>query len=378
MSLNKRYASSLATGLAMVLVQGTATAASIEAGNTRLTLGGYIKLDAMVTAYDARPGASLEPLGRDYYAGPRSVPLDDGSGSIKVTDFHAKQTRFFIKTQTQLDNAVTLGSYLELDFQNSSQGNETISNSAAPRLRQAYLTYGNWLFGQTWSTFQNVGALPETLDFIGPTESTIFIRQPMLRYSAGGLQVALENPETRVDSTTDDDVIPDIVLRWNGGAGSLKWSAAGLLRVLESQDGDAGADDSAVAGGISLSAKWLLQRDDVKFMVTAGSGLGRYLGVIANLDGTVDANGEIDPIDSWAGFVAYRHHWGDTTRSSIVLGHFNGDGDIARASSVHVNFLYSPVKNLTTGLELMHAMRENADGAEGAFTRLQFSAKLAF
>ncbi|WP_348672848.1 DcaP family trimeric outer membrane transporter [uncultured Abyssibacter sp.] len=349
---------------------------SMTVGKTTVTVKGYIKLDAMVTDYDAYPTASLEPLGRDYYAGPRSVPLDDGSGGVTVYDMHAKQTRLIVGTETPLENGETVKTHLEVDFNNSDAGNETISNSYQPRLRQAFITYGNWLFGQTWSTFQNVGALPETLDFIGPAESTVFIRQPMVRYTAGNFQIAVENPESRIagDTTTDDNTLPDVALRWNAGPLVL----AGLIRSVESQD-PAGVDDSAVGGGVSVSGKFKVgARDDLKFMATAGSGLGRYVGVISNFDANVDAGGDIDLIDSTAGYIAYRHFWTPKTRSSLVYGMFDGDGDVETASSVHVNLLHSVTPSLTTGIEFMHAEREMATGAEGAFDRVQFSAKYAY
>ncbi|MBB87699.1 MAG: porin [Xanthomonadales bacterium] len=348
---------------------------SLQVGSTTVSIKGYIKLDAMITDYEARPAASLEPLGRDYYVGPRGVPLDDGSGGVTLYDMHAKQTRLIVGTATALDNGQTIKTHLEVDFQNSDAGNESISNSYQPRLRQAYFTYGNWLFGQAWSTFQNVGALPETLDFIGPTESTVFIRQPMVRYTAGAVQIALENPESRIagDGTTDDNSLPDIALRWNVGPLVI----AGLLRSIESQD-PGGVDDSVVGGGVSVSGKFAVGRDDIKFMATTGTGLGRYLGVLANFDAEVDGNGDLEAIDSTAAFLAYRHFWTSKTRSSLVYGFFDGDGDVESASSIHVNLLHSLTSSLTTGIELMHAEREMATGAEGAMDRLQFSAKYAF
>ena len=93
-----------------------------------------------------------------------------------------------------MDNGSKLGTFIEMDFLVSGQGNETVSNSYSPRLRHAFITYDKWLFGQTWMTFFNVGALPENLDFVGPTEATIFGRQPMIRYTSGGLQLALGKP----------------------------------------------------------------------------------------------------------------------------------------------------------------------------------------
>ncbi|KTF07689.1 porin [marine sediment metagenome] len=52
--------------------------------------------------------------------------------------------------------------------------------------------------GQTWTTFMDVGSLPESLDFIGTTDGITFARQVMVRYTNGGLQLALENPESTI------------------------------------------------------------------------------------------------------------------------------------------------------------------------------------
>ena len=85
-----------------------------------------------------------------------------------------------------------------MDFFLSPGVNERVCNSYYPRLRHAFITYNNWLFGQTWMTFYNVGSIPENLDFVGPTESTIFGRQAQVRYTRGPWQFSLENPETTI------------------------------------------------------------------------------------------------------------------------------------------------------------------------------------
>ncbi len=366
-----------AAGLA--LAAPTASAATVDIGNTQLTVGGYIKLDAMFTQSDGE----ISGAARDYYRGARlGIPTDDPSGEGKtVFDMHAKQTRFNFKTVTDIEGQ-KVTSFIEMDFMESGQGNELVSNSSSPRIRHAFLSYGNWLMGQTWSTFFNVGALPETIDFIGPAESTVFIRQPQIRYTSGNFQVAVENPQSRVtlqDGSVlneDDNTVPDIALRMNLGPIVV----AGLVRNISVQDA-AGTDESKVGGGLSLSGKFAFGKDDLKFMVTAGSGLGRYVGVIGNEDGRVLADGSIETNDLVAGFVAYRHQWNDKARSSIVFGAFSGDedaGGLDTASSIHVNYLYSPVKPLTVGVELINAQKKNFDDSEGAFTRLQFGAKLAF
>ena len=49
-----------------------------------------------------------------------------------------------------------------------------------------------------------------------------------------------------------------------------------------------------------------------------------------------------------------------------------------KAASISANLLYSPVPELTFGVELMHAIREFEDGTDGSMDRLQFSARYNF
>ena len=148
-------------------------------GNTEVFFGGYVKLDASIT--DFTDGElPTNSLGRDFYI-PSLIPVG-GEDTDPVFDFNPRETRYFFGFKTK-NGGHEIGGKIELDFQVTNDGNERVSNSFAPRMRQAFVTIDNWLFGQTWSTFQDVSALPDNLDFIGPTEGTVFIRQPMIRPS---------------------------------------------------------------------------------------------------------------------------------------------------------------------------------------------------
>ena len=61
-------------------------------------------------------------------------------------------------------------------------GNESVSNSNGLRVRHAYGTLGGLLAGQTWTTFSDVAAYPETVDFGGPV-GVIFARQAQVRWT---------------------------------------------------------------------------------------------------------------------------------------------------------------------------------------------------
>jgi hypothetical protein len=347
--------------------------------------GGFVKLDTMYSDYSA---GSYSGAGRDFYI-PGTIPVGDGEGETYL-DFHIKESRINFKSAHNLDSGAKMTTMLEFDFQLSGQGNERVSNSWSPRVRHAFFTYNKWLFGQTWMTFFNVGALPENLDFVGPAESTIFGRQAMIRYTTGNWQFALENPETTITPyggggriVADDNRIPDMVARWKMGS----FTVAGILRELRYENNAAGIDDSTSGYGISLSGKHKIgERDDFRWMATAGKGLGRYVGLNTANGAVLDADGNLDAIETTSVFGSYRHFWGPKWRSNLTLGYLSVDNDTALtgtgvtsdASSLHINLIYSPVPRMDFGIEFMHANREIESGADGDLDRLQFSAKYAY
>ncbi|ALT00394.1 porin [Lacimicrobium alkaliphilum] len=329
-------------------------------------------------------------IGRDFYI-PGLTPVG-GEDEGTAFDMHARQTRFNFSSNTTLSNGKALKATIELDFMATPNGDERVSNSYSPRMRIATIEYDGWLFGQTWSTFQDVSVLPETLDFIGATDGTIFVRQAMVRYSAGGLSVALENPETTVTPfggggriVADDNGVPDLVLRYTLKQDWGHISAATLIRQLAYDDGNA-IDSTETAAALSVSAKVNLGRNDVRMMFNTGAGMGRYLGINAANGAVLNASGELESIDSSGGLIAYRHLWSEQWRSTLSYSWFSADNDTALTGmgvtestrSVRVNAIYSPSKELSFGVEYAHAQRDVENGLEGDMDRLQFSAKYAF
>ena len=184
-----RYAALLST-----LSLSTLTTASVL-DDTKVNFSGYLKADALISQYsDGTLGAGN--FGRDFYI-PSLTPVGGAEENTQF-DAHIRQSRFRFTTNTALDSGEKLTGVLEFDFQTTVDGNERVSNSYTPRVRHAFIQYNNWLIGQTWSTFQDTSALPETLDFVGVTDGTIFVRQTMVRYSANGFAIALENPESTI------------------------------------------------------------------------------------------------------------------------------------------------------------------------------------
>lgn len=373
---------------------------------TRFQYGGYIQLDLLASDYSE--GKPTNGLIEDFMV-PSLIPVEPVSGkgdSYQSTNMHAKTSRFYFTTST--DTGVgNVATRLELDFILSGQGDERISNSWSSRMRHAFI---NWnyapdkalLVGQTWSTFFNVSALPDVQDFVGPV-GTIFDRQPMIRWTMGGLQLAAENPLTRLNRDIDgslntsfdqfDEGIPDLVARYNGKAGNLGWSIAGIARELTYEDRPSsstkGDSDSLFVYGLSLSGKWNFGADDLRFMFNYGDGLGRYMGLNSFNDGYINDRGEIKSIDQWGGFLAYRHQWAPQWRSNLALSVSGADnpgiGEFSLASSlakkyqsIHANLQYLPAPNMVIGGAVIWAQKELEDGRDGDLSRLQFSVKYGF
>lgn len=371
------------TGLAV----SPAHAATV--GNTEFTVGGYLKLDAMVTQTSG--GQIATGIGREFYV-PSLTPTGSSDESANL-DMHARQTRLFTKSSTTLSNGEKVTGYFEIDFMSTAGGDERITNGYSPELRHAVFTYGKWTMGQTWSTYMDTAVLPDSLDFIGNTDGAVFVRQPQVRYTRGSFQFAVENPQTTVTPNgggtrvvTDDNGVPDLVARYNrsGDWGSL--SAMVLARELSYEDSTKAINDNTIGYGIGLNAKINLpNKDDLRLTVNHGEGLGRYVALNTSNDAVVTAGKDIEAIGVTAVAAAYKHNWNAQWRSSLVLARLMVDNESAAGTaapkvsqSVSVNLIKQVADKLSVGVEARHANLELESGADGDLNRLQFSAKYDF
>ena len=158
---------------------------------------------------------------------------------------------------------------------------------------------------------------------------------------------------------------------------------AGLLRELTHET--ATIDDSTWAGSLSLSGKFNFGKDDIRWMALYGN-LGRYVGLNFATDAVLDANGKIDSLDGYAGFIAYRHMWTGKLRSTFTysLQEYDYDSILGNSaanktsSSWNVNLFYSPFPKLDIGAEYRQATAERENGADGDLDRLQLTTKYSF
>lgn len=307
---------------------------ALAATETEYELGGFLKANAR------------------YVDGTIAFqPSWNGDGTIqeeaKRTQFGAQESRFNLK----LTRGEITG-FAEIDFVGSTQGNPVISNSYSPRLRHAMIQYREFTAGQTWSTLVNTSTFAETADLGGPLVGQAMVRQALLRYQTEHWQIALENPYTygtQANDTqeernwieTDNDYIPDAIVRYDqqGSWGNL--SLSGLVRYLDP------ADTAQLGLGGSLAAKInTFGKDDLRFQLHYGN-LGRYVGTDAAKD---IIQGEIETTSS--AMIAYRHFWSETTRSTVFYGRSRTEVEQTDRAHFGINLFTSLTPGLKVGVEL--------------------------
>ena len=361
---------------------------------TRFSYGGFIKLDAMVT--DTTDGEIADgSVGRMFYL-PSSIPVG-GADEAQDTDMGAQFSRFWFSADSETEGGHKLKGYLEFDLfgGGSINGNEIATNTYGVTVRHAYVTFNNWLAGETWSNFQDVASLPDAVDFIGPTEGSVFVRQAQVRYTKGPWSFSIENPETTITPyrnvgariSSDDNLMPDLTARWQKKGDWGHFSIAALAREFKYENPATGIDDTAFGGGLSVAGRYNIgKNDDIRYMATYGRGIGRYLGLGVASDTVLDASGNLEPLDGYGGFAAWRHAFSPKFRTNVFYSFAEYDNDQALTGlgvtegvrSFHVNFIYSPLPKVDVGAELIWGERALESGAEGELRRLHTHVKYSF
>ncbi len=372
------YAGLLALALALPL---TATAAEEAPGtfkipgtDSTIKFYGYTQLD-MTLDFSGRP---IGYENSDWATILPAVPADDSPAGKRVKPqlyLTARTSRFGVQTSTPTKLGA-VGVRLEGDFNapNDFQS-ETFTNSVIFRLRHAYGTVGGLLVGQTWTTFIDLAAAPETVDFNGPGTLAL-VRNPMIRYTLGlgqGLDLVLAAENTRgpqfgVDARyqTVPDFHANLMYSAPWGHLSIRGVTQDYNRAATNGAGDAYLDVSpkstfGVSGAVSGSLK--VGGDTLVAQFSGGPGIGRYmLNSIAAPFVSTKANGDLKLWTVWGVHAGYTHVWNPEFRSNVVgaytwvddakpLGIAADNGVEKTLVQAFVNTFWTFAKNAEFGVE---------------------------
>jgi hypothetical protein len=358
---------------------------NVPGTDTTIKLYGFIQFDS---TYDL-DGRQEDINGIDWASFLPTQPLDDSTvDEARGRQFYAtaRTSRLGLQTKTPTDLGA-LSLRLEADFNSPSPygySTELTTNGVTFRVRHAYGQLGGLLVGQTWSTFLDLGSIPDTVDF-NPGGAFALTRQPMVRYTFDrgplSFSVAAENSRgmvslggTEAAPVDAADSVPDFIagVNYTGTFGHV--SLRGVTHRYETNDDVAQAFGAGLAGSFKL-----LKTDTLVWSVQGGPGIGRYLWN-ALLQGAENVDGEIKLWNAYAYHVGLTHQWNPKFRSNVVWTQtfFEKDDELAAVSQLaneridqgFVNTFWGVTKNVEVGVEYAYGRRYTFADEKGTQHRL--------
>lgn len=315
----------------------------------------------------------------------------------------ATVTRLGLDFKAPVEGA-EVGGKLEVDFRGGSS-NDTI------RIRHAYLTMNDWLFGQTTSTFLATDLQPEMLDFNSPLGIGTY-RTPMVRYSGAF------NPATHyfvaLEKGNDDNRAPALTskLKYDFAEGKGTTSVRALITEARSKDAykevltqidndtfkketkQISANDSELGWGVAVGAKYKFT-DALQAMIDYShvKGDSKFLLYTNNAYNVNPNNFGLNLNEFDALTVGATYQINPKLRSTLAYGAMFADdsNDFAKQAVIAKdaaqnktlqqgwwNIMYSPVTPITFGLEYVYGERKTFDGQKGKDNRVGAMARYNF
>lgn len=334
---------------------------------------------------------------------PSKIPTESGEfGSDGQANISVKQSRFGVKGTLPTEGQPI---YTQFEFDMFGVGDD--EGQTTIRLRHAYGEYGNWLAGQTMSLFMDIDAFPNSIDYWGPA-GMVFLRNPQIRYwlskGENEFAVAIEKPSNDIDpgklrtigdelglQAQGDEKLPDVTAMAKMKRGWGHFQASGILRSIgfETTGNATNEPKNRLTGwGVNLSSNIkVLEKDKIILAAVYGNGIASYMndgGTDLGADGSLlSPRAKVIPLLGLTAF--YDHYWSDKYSSSIGYSStqvensdLQTDDSFKKGQYALGNLLYTPVKNVMVGGELLWGSRTDKDGGYGDDVRTQISFKYSF
>lgn len=350
------------------------------------------KSDSVLSALTTKGGAEVKLYG--FVRGDANYILngaDDDFNNVAKTNAGntvkdklratAKTTRIGLDFKTKVDGA-DVGGKIEADFAGSS---DTV------RLRHAYLTYDNWLIGQTTSNFLSNHA-PFMIDFssnIGGGTSRI----PLVRYGinlAPSTKLLLAAEEGDSSGSGIKYRVPVLTAKVAHSFADDKGSASAraLVEYYKSDTINKSKAGWGLAGGITYK---VIDPLKLTFDTSYVQGENKYLyGTNATAAYVIEGE-KIEQNKIWAVQTGATYSILENLSTTIGYGALFADknSDYAKANYLNesanktvqqawINVVYSPVKPIELGVEYINGQRKTFNGQKFDDDRIGLMAKYSF
>lgn len=362
----------------------------VKAQPVQLAAASVAKSDAPLTAFKTKAGANVKLYGfirgdanyivkgADNDFNSVHTSKEEASDKLRAT---AKITRFGLDFDTPVGDD-KVGGKVEVDFASASE---------SLRIRHAYVTYNNWLLGQTTSNFLSSHA-PEMIDF-NTNMGGGTTRIPQVRYNyklapTTQLLVAMERGASTATASTVKYSLPVLTGKVIQGFAEGKGTASARALVEQYKD-ETGKDDKTgwgVAAGMNYQVSPPLKVSvDVSHVV----GNSNYL-YGSNTAYVVDVNKNIEQNEFNAVQLGATYKFSPQFRSTLAYGGmFADDGnDYAKIANnansnekvqqAWINFIYSPAAPIDLGVEYVNGKRDTFGGNSYKDNRFGLMAKYSF
>lgn len=293
----------------------------------------------------------------------------------------AKTTRIGLDFNTPVGDA-KVGGKVEVDF----AGNGVNENL---RIRHAYLTYNNWLFGQTTSNFLSSHA-PEMIDFATNAGGGT-TRIPQVRYAYNLapttklLVAAEEGNSTGVTGTAVKYSLPVLTGKITQSYADGNGNASARVLVENYKDNNVGKDKTGLGVAVGTDFK---VADPLKLFADASYVVGNSNYLYGSNNAYSVVNGDIEQNEFTALQVGGTYKILPNLRSTLAYGALFADNgtDFAKANQTAnekiqqawLNVIYSPAKPIDLGIEYINGKRETFAGQSYKDNRVGLMAKYNF
>ncbi|MGB8695692.1 DcaP family trimeric outer membrane transporter [Acinetobacter sp.] len=357
----------------------------VTKGGAEFELYGNVRADA---SYQAKGPSTMYNY---ISAVPLEGSVNEGNNSDKFQST-LNATRFGFNFKTPKIGEHSVGGKVEMDFFGGA-GRDSF------RIRHAYLTYDQWLIGQTWSNFNAIEYFPETVDASLSVGGSL-TRVPQVKFSYPvdknmNLAFSLEDSKAETVTTTGTQGFTTDArakLKLPSAVGRLNYkfdngsALSGRLFLTQKATNHEGNDDF-LAWGAALGGKYQVAENTLlRFDYNHIKGDTKNV-LWSNYAYVFDVNGEMKPNEFDVVTLGLTQKITPKIRSTLGFGYMRANTDNHFADLVRndltqnkelkegwINMFYNPVKPINLGVEYMYGERKTFDDQKGIDNRVNFTA----